>query len=201
MRPVRARRFRRGPGTWRWPGRSGHRRRSGNRNSEEGTAMNAAQAYRLPDRVDDGCGVGGGCHRRRRASAAGRAACPECLVRECLPRRAMSAIDTRTTVSDPADTRSCGPVRCPTPCPGHWPPLPPFPQGSASSSPRCSSGAEVGNGNLRGTALVVLLLGVPTLLTAMVGTARGSTAVAGRVAGDARVRALPGRSVLLRAHR
>ena len=36
------------------------------------------------------------------------------------------------------------------------------------------SGAEVGNGNMRGTALVVLLLGVPTLLTAMVGTARGS---------------------------
>ena len=36
------------------------------------------------------------------------------------------------------------------------------------------SGAEVANGNLRGTALVVLLVGVPTLLTAMVGTARGS---------------------------
>jgi hypothetical protein len=36
------------------------------------------------------------------------------------------------------------------------------------------TGAEVGNGNLRGTALVVLLLGVPTLLTAMAGTARGS---------------------------
>ena len=41
--------------------------------------------------------------------------------------------------------------------------------------PSVLSGAEVGNGNLRGTALVVLLLGVPTLLTAMVGTARGST--------------------------
>jgi len=36
------------------------------------------------------------------------------------------------------------------------------------------TGAEVGNGNLRGTALIVLLLGVPTLLTAMAGTARGS---------------------------
>ncbi len=41
--------------------------------------------------------------------------------------------------------------------------------------PRVLTGAEVGNGNLRGTALVMLLLGVPTLLTAMVGTARGST--------------------------
>jgi hypothetical protein len=37
------------------------------------------------------------------------------------------------------------------------------------------TGAAVGNGNLRGTALVMLLLGVPTLLTAMAGTARGST--------------------------
>ena len=37
------------------------------------------------------------------------------------------------------------------------------------------TGAEVGNGNLRGTALVVLLLGVPLLLAAMAGTARGST--------------------------
>ena len=36
------------------------------------------------------------------------------------------------------------------------------------------SGAEVGNGNLRGTALVVFLLGVPALLTAMAGTACGS---------------------------
>ena len=40
--------------------------------------------------------------------------------------------------------------------------------------PSVLSGAEVGNGNLRGTAVVVLLLGVPTLLTAMVRTARGS---------------------------
>ena len=40
--------------------------------------------------------------------------------------------------------------------------------------PSVLSGAEVGNGNLRGTALVVLLLGVPSLLRAMVGTARGS---------------------------
>ena len=38
------------------------------------------------------------------------------------------------------------------------------------------TGAAVGNGNLRGTALVVLLLGVPTLLTAMVGTSRGRRA-------------------------
>jgi hypothetical protein len=41
--------------------------------------------------------------------------------------------------------------------------------------PSVLTGAEVGNGNLRGTALVVLLLGVPTLLTAMVATRRGST--------------------------
>jgi hypothetical protein len=41
--------------------------------------------------------------------------------------------------------------------------------------PSVLTGAAVGNGNLRGTALVVLLLGVPTLLTAMAGTARGST--------------------------
>jgi hypothetical protein len=41
--------------------------------------------------------------------------------------------------------------------------------------PSVLTGAEVGNGNLRGTALVVLLLGVPTLLTAMAGTALGST--------------------------
>jgi hypothetical protein len=41
--------------------------------------------------------------------------------------------------------------------------------------PSVLSRAEVGNGNLPGTALVVLLLGVPTLLTAMVGTARDST--------------------------
>jgi len=40
--------------------------------------------------------------------------------------------------------------------------------------PSVLTGAEAGNGNLRGTALIVLLLGVPTLLTAMVGTARGS---------------------------
>jgi hypothetical protein len=41
--------------------------------------------------------------------------------------------------------------------------------------PSVLTGAEVGNGNLRGTALVVLLLGVPALLTAMAGTALGST--------------------------
>ena len=41
--------------------------------------------------------------------------------------------------------------------------------------PSVLAGAAVGNGNLRGTALVVLLLGVPTLLTAMVATGRGST--------------------------
>ena len=41
--------------------------------------------------------------------------------------------------------------------------------------PSVLSGAEVGNGNLRGTALVVLLIGVPTLVTAMVATARGAT--------------------------
>jgi hypothetical protein len=38
--------------------------------------------------------------------------------------------------------------------------------------PSVLSGAAVANGNLRGTALVVLLLGIPTLLTAMVETAR-----------------------------
>jgi hypothetical protein len=37
------------------------------------------------------------------------------------------------------------------------------------------TGAVVGNGNLRGTALVVLLIGVPTLVTAMVATSRGAT--------------------------
>ncbi|MDT7574832.1 MAG: hypothetical protein QOH17_1165 [Pseudonocardiales bacterium] len=50
--------------------------------------------------------------------------------------------------------------------------------GSAAFSfflPSVLTGAAVGNGNLRGTALVVLLLGVPTLLTAMVATRRGST--------------------------
>jgi hypothetical protein len=41
--------------------------------------------------------------------------------------------------------------------------------------PSVLTGAQVGNGNLRGTALVVLLLGAPTLLTAMVRTRRGST--------------------------
>lgn len=41
--------------------------------------------------------------------------------------------------------------------------------------PRVLTGAEVGNGNLRGTALVMLVLGVPALLTAMAATARGST--------------------------
>jgi hypothetical protein len=41
--------------------------------------------------------------------------------------------------------------------------------------PSVLTGAQVGNGNLRGTALVVLLLGAPTLLTAMVATRRGST--------------------------
>jgi hypothetical protein len=40
--------------------------------------------------------------------------------------------------------------------------------------PSALTGAAVGNGNLRGTALVVLLLGVPTLLMAVVGTSRGS---------------------------
>jgi hypothetical protein len=37
------------------------------------------------------------------------------------------------------------------------------------------TGAAVGNGNLRGTALVVLLIGVPTLVTAVVATWRGAT--------------------------
>ena len=41
--------------------------------------------------------------------------------------------------------------------------------------PSALTGAAVGNGNLRGTALVVLMLGVPTLLMAVVGTSRGST--------------------------
>ena len=41
--------------------------------------------------------------------------------------------------------------------------------------PSVLTGAAVGNGNLRGTALVVLLLGVPTLVTAMVATSRGAT--------------------------
>jgi hypothetical protein len=41
--------------------------------------------------------------------------------------------------------------------------------------PSVLTGAEVGNGNLRGTALVVLLLAAPTLLTAMARTRRGST--------------------------
>jgi hypothetical protein len=41
--------------------------------------------------------------------------------------------------------------------------------------PSVLTGAAVGNGNLRGTALVVLLIGVPTLVTAMIRTSRGST--------------------------
>ena len=41
--------------------------------------------------------------------------------------------------------------------------------------PSVLTGAAVGNGNLRGTALVVLVIGVPTLVTAMVRTSRGST--------------------------
>ena len=41
--------------------------------------------------------------------------------------------------------------------------------------PSVLTGAVVGNGNLRGTALVVLLIGVPTLVTAMVATSRGAT--------------------------
>jgi len=41
--------------------------------------------------------------------------------------------------------------------------------------PSVLTGAAVGNGNLRGTALVVLLIGVPTLVTAMVATSRGAT--------------------------
>jgi hypothetical protein len=49
------------------------------------------------------------------------------------------------------------------------------PRGLSFFLPAVLTGAEVGNGNLRSTALVVLLLGVPTLLTAMAGTARGSS--------------------------
>jgi hypothetical protein len=41
--------------------------------------------------------------------------------------------------------------------------------------PSVLTGAAVGNGNLRGTALVMLVIGVPTLVTAMIRTARGST--------------------------
>jgi hypothetical protein len=41
--------------------------------------------------------------------------------------------------------------------------------------PSVLTGAAVGNGNLRGTALVVLLIGVPTLVTAMIRSSRGST--------------------------
>jgi hypothetical protein len=41
--------------------------------------------------------------------------------------------------------------------------------------PSVLTGAAVGNGNLRGTALVVLVVGVPILVTAMVRTSRGST--------------------------
>jgi hypothetical protein len=40
--------------------------------------------------------------------------------------------------------------------------------------PSVLTGAAVGNGNLRGTALIVMVIGIPTLVTAMVGTARGS---------------------------
>jgi hypothetical protein len=40
--------------------------------------------------------------------------------------------------------------------------------------PSVLTGSAVGNGNLRGTALVVLLIGVPTLVTAMIRTSRGS---------------------------
>lgn len=41
--------------------------------------------------------------------------------------------------------------------------------------PSVLTGVAVGNGNLRGTALVVLLIGVPTLVTAMIRTSRGTT--------------------------
>lgn len=40
--------------------------------------------------------------------------------------------------------------------------------------PSVLTGAAVGNGNLRGTALIVLVLGIPVLLTAMLRTSRGS---------------------------
>ena len=40
--------------------------------------------------------------------------------------------------------------------------------------PSVLTGAAVGNGNLRGTALIVLMLGIPVLLTAMLRTSRGS---------------------------
>ena len=40
--------------------------------------------------------------------------------------------------------------------------------------PSVLTGAAVGNGNLRGTALIVLVLGVPVLLVAMLRTSRGS---------------------------
>jgi hypothetical protein len=41
--------------------------------------------------------------------------------------------------------------------------------------PSVLTGAAVGNGNLRGTALIMLVIGIPTLAIAMVGTSRGST--------------------------
>jgi hypothetical protein len=41
--------------------------------------------------------------------------------------------------------------------------------------PSVLTGAAVGNGNLRGTALVVVVIGIPVLVTAMLATSRGST--------------------------
>lgn len=46
--------------------------------------------------------------------------------------------------------------------------------GVSLAVPSVLTGAAVGNGNLRGTALIVLALGIPLLLAAVLGAARGS---------------------------
>jgi len=46
--------------------------------------------------------------------------------------------------------------------------------GVSLAVPSVLTGAAVGNGNLRGTALVVLVVGIPLLLAAMLGSSRGS---------------------------
>jgi len=87
----------------------------------------------------------------------------------------MSSIDTRTgrlRPGRPATVRA-GPL--PYALSGALAAAAAISAGFSFFLPWVLTGAAVGNGNLRGTALVMLLLGVPTLLTAMAGTARGST--------------------------
>ena len=86
----------------------------------------------------------------------------------------MSSIDTRTDRLRPGRHAVVRPGPLPYAVSGALAAAAAASAGFSFFLPSVLTGAEVGNGNLRGTALVVLLVGVPTLLTAMVGTARGS---------------------------